>query len=534
MDSFLLLSIPTVFVILLVTRSWTRRLSSSIPDGLRELPGPKGYPLIGNLLDIPKVHSYLAFHTLSKIYGPIFRLNIFGTTHLIISSAQIADDLMARRGAIYSDRGNLHMVRLVTGGGDVLAASSAEDYVGPAGETGSAGYWRRARRFSVAMLTPKMAERWEPFQEKMARRMVIDMVRDPGRYVYWFDRYASAVGLREVYGIITEDEDEAERHTKRIAERMHNIERIATPGGYLVELIPALMYLPAWLAPFKKEARRLHEIESRYFRELWDTAKKRYMDGEEKDPPSFARCLLADPGRWEISDEAEAMYVLGTLYGGGSGTTANAMQSFVLAMVLHPEWQRRVQREVDSVVGERVPGFEDMPRLPLVRAVVKEVLRWRPVVAGNIPHRLTQNDTYDGYHIPAESLVHGNQWAIHRDESLYPNPETFNPARFLEKGYPTYKEPLTRNPNIKRFSAFGFGRRICPGIETADRSLFIQVLLFVWACTVSKKVDENGNEVDVPWYDYTEGVNVMPKRFEFCLVGRGGRVEVLGHSLELA
>jgi hypothetical protein len=58
--------------------------------------------------------------------------------------------------------------------------------------------------------------------------------------------------------------------------------------------------------------------------------------------------------------------------------------------------------------------------------------------------------------------------------------------------------------------------------------------LFVWACTVSKKVDENGNEVDVPWYDYTEGVNVMPKRFEFCLVGRGGRVEVLGHSLELA
>ncbi|KAL4820397.1 hypothetical protein BDW67DRAFT_180779 [Aspergillus spinulosporus] len=103
---------------------------------------------------------------------------------------------------------------------------------------------------------------------------------------------------------------------------MHNIERIATLGGYLVELVPVLLYLPAWLAPFKKEARKLHEIESGHFRELWDTAEKRYVD---------------EPGRWEISEEAEAMYVLGTLYGGGSGTTAHAMQSFVLAMVLHPE-----------------------------------------------------------------------------------------------------------------------------------------------------------------------------------------------------
>ncbi|KAL5043370.1 hypothetical protein BDW71DRAFT_121582 [Aspergillus fruticulosus] len=534
MSSVLFLSIPTALILLLVTRDWIRRPSPSVPNGLRELPGPKGYPLIGNLLDIPTAHSYLAFHSLSRTYGPIFKLNIFGSTHVIISSAKIADDLMARRGGIYSDRGSLHMVRLVTGGGDVLAASSAEDYVGPAGERGSGGYWRRGRRFSAAMLTPKMAGAWEPFQEESAMKMVIDMVRDPGRYVYWFDRYASAVGLREVYGIATGSEDEAERHTKKIAERMHNIERIATPGGYLVELVPALLYLPEWLAPFKREARRLHEIESGYFRELWDAARKKYVDGEGENPPSFARCLLQEPGKWEISDEAEAMYVLGTLYGGGSGTTANAMQSFILAMVLHPAWQRKVQEEVDGVVGERVPGFEDMPRLPLVRAVVKEVLRWRPVVAGNLPHRLTQNDAYNGYHIPAGSLIHGNQWAIHRDESLYPDPETFNPARFLGKEYPTYKEPLTTNPNIKRFSAFGFGRRICPGIETADRSLFIQVLLLVWACTVSKRVDENGNEVDVPWYDYTEGVNVMPRRFEFSLVGRGGRVEVLRESLGMA
>jgi cytochrome P450 len=133
---------------------------------------------------------------------------------------------------------------------------------------------------------------------------------------------------------------------------------------------------------------------------------------------------------------------------------------------------------------------------------------------------LTKDDGYEGYHIPKGSFVHGNQWAIHRDEKLYPDPDVFNPDRYLNPQYPTYKEPLEQNPNIKRFSAFGFGRRICPGLETADRSLFIQIATLAWACDISKKIGSDGKEIPVPWYDYTEGSNVMPKPFEFELKPR--------------
>ncbi|GAD95937.1 predicted protein [Paecilomyces variotii No. 5] len=511
------LSLILAFVILFVAKQWSKK--TVIPKGLRELPGPKGYPIIGNLRDFPKEKAYQGFHKMAKHYGPIFKLNIFGDTHVIISTQKIADDLMARRGAIYSDRGHLNMVHLVTGSGDLLASSSEGDY------------WRRGRRFSAAMLTPAKAAQWQPFQEQAAKRMIIDMVESPSRYVYWFDRYATTVSLRECYGKVLTTTEEEELHTHKIAERMHNIERIATPGGYLVELIPAMMYIPECLAPFKQEAKELHRIESTYFRQLVHEARLKYERNVEEMPASFVRCFFEDE-KWELT-EPEVTYILGTLYGGGSGTTANAMQSFILAMCHYPSWQNRLQSELDEVVGSsRVPSFEDIPRLPLVRAVAKEVLRWRPVVPGNLPHRLTRDDEYEGYYIPKGAIIHGNQWAIHRDEELYPDSENFNPSRFLEKEYPTYKEPLDTNPNIKRFSAFGFGRRICPGLETADRSLFIQIAFLAWACHVTKKTDAAGKEIPVPWYDYTEGSNVMPNKFDFDLKPRSQeRMEIIRASL---
>ncbi|KAL4797741.1 cytochrome P450 [Aspergillus venezuelensis] len=521
------LSLAFGVLVLAFLRQWLWPQRPEIPKGLRELPGPKGLPLLGNISSIPAIHAFLTFYNLSKAYGPIYKLSIFGSTHVIISSSKIAEDLLAKRGAIYSDRGHLHMLNLITRGGDLLASSTDESKPGP-DEHGAGGYWRRGRRFTAAMMAPSRAGVWEPFQRETAIKLVLDMVRDPEEYRYWFDRFAASVGLRQVYGVVPPSEEETKSHTVKIAERMHHIERVATPGGYLVELLPTLMYLPEWAAPFKREARALHEIENAYFTELLGNARKKLQAGVAENPPSFARTLLSDLDKWELS-EPEVKYVLGTVYGGGSGTTANAMGTFMLAMVHYPDWQRAMQDEIDSVVGsDRVPGFEDSASLPLVRAVVKETLRWRPVIAGNIPHRLTQDDSYMGYHIPAGSFIHGNQWAIHRDETLYPDPESFNPARFLESEYATYKEPLETYPNIKRFSAFGFGRRICPGLETAERSLFIQILLLAWTCRIGKRVGADGEEIHIPWFDYTTGSNIMPNKFEFSLVARDeGRMNLL-------
>lgn len=88
------------------------------------------------------------------------------------------------------------------------------------------------------------------------------------------------------------------------------------------------------------------------------------------------------------------------------------MLTFLLAMTLHPEAQRRAQRELDEVVGSgRLPQYSDRDSLPYVSAIIKECLRWQPVGPLGVPHLATADDIYkDQYFIPKGSIVIGNSW----------------------------------------------------------------------------------------------------------------------------
>ena len=123
-------------------------------------------------------------------------------------------------------------------------------------------------------------------------------------------------------------------------------------------------------------------------------------------------------------------------------------------MVLNPEVVRKAQEELDRVVGkDRLPDFSDREDLVYIDAVVKELLRWAPPLPICLPNKLTQDDVYRGYFIPAGAMVIQNIWAILRDPTTYPNPEAFNPDRFLKDGK---IDPLVFNPEDR---IFGTGRR---------------------------------------------------------------------------
>lgn len=79
---------------------------------------------------------------------------------------------------------------------------------------------------------------------------------------------------------------------------------------------------------------------------------------------------------------------------------------FLIAMALHPSVQRRVQDEIDRVVGtDRLPSFEDRDSLPLVEALLRETMRWRPVVPLAFPHTTVKDDMYKGFYIPKGMLT---------------------------------------------------------------------------------------------------------------------------------
>jgi cytochrome P450 len=79
-------------------------------------------------------------------------------------------------------------------------------------------------------------------------------------------------------------------------------------------------------------------------------------------------------------------------------------------MLVFPEVAKEAQAEVDRVCEDRMPDLNDVPDLPYIRACMKESLRWMPATALGVPHALTEDDSYLGYHIPKDAGVILNVW----------------------------------------------------------------------------------------------------------------------------
>ena len=87
--------------------------------------------------------------------------------------------------------------------------------------------------------------------------------------------------------------------------------------------------------------------------------------------------------------------------------------TFLLAMTINSDAQRRGQAELDSVVGkDRLPDFSDRNSLPFINAIIKECLRWQNAVPLCIPHAAVEDDEFDGYFIPAGTVVFANAWQV--------------------------------------------------------------------------------------------------------------------------
>lgn len=146
-----MLTAQILSVIAIATLVWTLYTyvaSEKVPKDCKRLPGPKGYPLIGSILDFPKTFGYHKFKEWSDIYGPIFQVNILGTTHVVISDVDIANELLALKGAHYSDRPRIIMLHELISCNGNLGTSHLNKY------------WRNARKLAAATLSSTALEEW--------------------------------------------------------------------------------------------------------------------------------------------------------------------------------------------------------------------------------------------------------------------------------------------------------------------------------------------------------------------------------------
>ncbi|KAF9442470.1 cytochrome P450, partial [Macrolepiota fuliginosa MF-IS2] len=182
--------------------------------------------------------------------------------------------------------------------------------------------------------------------------------------------------------------------------------------------------------------------------------------------------------------------VAAQIYAAASETTSTAIMTFILAMLLYPDVQRKAQQELDSIIGsDRLPDFSDKPSLPYLSAILKEVLRWNPIAPMGVPHLTTDEDVYEGYHIPKGCTIVANAYAMLHDENVFPNPTEFRPERFIKNGNDL--------PDPESVATFGFGRRICPGSHVALAMLYIAAASILTIFDIFPALDEEGNPIEV-------------------------------------
>ncbi|KAH6871591.1 O-methylsterigmatocystin oxidoreductase [Coprinopsis sp. MPI-PUGE-AT-0042] len=273
------------------------------------------------------------------------------------------------------------------------------------------------------------------------------------------------------------------------------------PGKMLVVFFHPLQYVPSWFpgAGWKRKLEHLAEMnEDLRLRPFKDTKERIATGIASSGTVNIATELmrdLPDSDKPEYGHEEElAQDATAISYLAGADTTISSALAVFLALAMNPEVQSKAQAQIDAVIGtERLPTVDDLDRLPYIRAFVKEIGRWHSVTPLALPHVSEKEDIFNGFRIPANTIVFPNTWAVMHDPNVFESPMEFKPERYLDKDGEL--DPSVLDPEA---AAFGYGRRICPGRHFSNESLTLMAASVLATFDIQPPMDETGNPAPLP------------------------------------
>jgi len=394
-------------------------------------PGPTGREaalIIATLLRDPlDAHVRLAAR-----YGDAVRMPIGSSRGaFLFSRPEQAEHVFATNQDNYVKATTYRPLRALIGNG--LLTSEGED-------------WRRHRRLIQPVFSRRDVLRFGPAMCNATQRMLKEWDELPSGAVLKVRRQTSALALDIVGGALFG------------ADLAGNTEEMAkaVDAGQRVAVLAALLPLPGG----PRTSRALKVLARR----AWGTkegvegmvgrliADRRAQGGRDGDGDLLDVLLSADLTDAEIGAEV-ATFILA-----GHETTANTLAWSLALLSAFPSARERLEQEVDSVLGGRVPEAGDATRLPWTAAVVSEAMRLYPP-AWTIGRSALADDTVAGVTVPAGSRVTISTYLVHRHREFWPDPAGFDPGRFL---------PGSADRPRYAYIPFGGGRRACVGQSFAE------------------------------------------------------------------
>ncbi|KAG8771684.1 hypothetical protein FRC15_003263 [Serendipita sp. 397] len=232
---------------------------------------------------------------------------------------------------------------------------------------------------------------------------------------------------------------------------------------WIINILPISRYIPTWFPGLKWPGVAKHgtEIVLKLRNWAYDIVKDEYEQGTA-DPCVISKYISDDSISNDSLRDGTAL-----MYFGGVDTTGTALMSFFANLLLHPEVQKKVHQELDTVLQPgHLPTMADLSSMSYLRATWNEALRVSPPVPGALPHVNSTDDIWNGYFIPKGTIVVANVGDLLRDPRRWgEDAHEFKPERFL----PEFNPDANELPNVESI-VFGFGRRICPGRHLAERN----------------------------------------------------------------
>ncbi|KAJ0801663.1 putative premnaspirodiene oxygenase [Helianthus annuus] len=415
----------------------------------KPIPGPPTLPLIGNLHQLVHPSPHRVLNDLAAKYGPIMQLKLGFVSTIVVSSAEVARQIMKTHDIIFCNRPKLVALELMANNHNDIAFA-------PYGS-----YWRQLKKVCILHLgTKKSLASTRCIREQEVKSLVETISKS-----------SEPITLAEMlftmnHSIITRITFDDKFDS---ALKFHSLirEGAALAVGFQIgDFFPSLGFIAKLTGMNNRLKKCIADARS-----IMEQNIQHHIDQRKlKKPQHNQRECLIDVllGLQDAGHDIDQPFtteniksVLLDVIAGATDNSTDIVEWAMVEMLRNPSVMKKAQTEIRQVIGEKAnPIVEetDLPKLTYMKMVVKETLRVHPPVPLLLPRESRERCMIDGYDMPSQTRVIINYWAIARDPANWKDPNVFIPERF-------HDELRDYKGHDFEYIPFGAGRRICPGME---------------------------------------------------------------------
>ncbi|XP_046381805.2 cytochrome P450 1A2-like [Haliotis rufescens] len=425
-------------------------------------PGPWGFPIIGHLPLLGN-EPYVTFMKMKERFGNIFQIQLGSWSAVVINGKQAIKEALHNSGEDFSGRPQFMSAQIINYGQSIGFGEYGEQ-------------WKIHRKIANKVLTEFSNAKSNPIEDMIHEEvdiLVDDFMSEQGATFNPQEHIQLSIG--SVIYQLCYGRQENIREDKDFADVILNSAAFTefVSAGNPVDVMPWLRYLMPW----KVKA----------FTTLIQTS----LDANEKKISEHKTNFSSDNMR-DITDrlisvseedsrlsKERILSTLNDVFGAGFETTASTTRWMLLLMAANPNVQRRVQEELDDVVGSgRRPSILDRGQLVYTATVLHEINRFVALAPLSLPHLTITDTNLGGYSINKNTVIFINLYSMSHDPEVWGDPHVFRPERFLDASGEINKSLL------EEFLPFSTGGRKCLGESLARNEIFLFFTGILQKCSI--------------------------------------------------